>query len=57
MVLELNDKEQEIVKRALETFEHELRDVLLKTDKFEARHELHDEEAMVKKILEKVTWH
>jgi TRAP-type C4-dicarboxylate transport system substrate-binding protein len=57
MVLELNDREQEILKRALNTFEEELRTVIVKTDKRELREDLRGDEVVVKKILEKITWH
>ncbi len=54
MVLELDEKEKEILKRALEIFDEELRGEIVKTDKREWRSALHDEEVVVKKILEKV---
>ncbi len=56
MVLELDDREKEIVKRALESFEKELRGEIVKTDKREWKAALHDDEAVIKKILEKVSW-
>ena len=57
MVLELNDKEQEIVKRALDTFEEELRTVIVKTDRHEAKVDLLADEIVLKKIIDKITWH
>ncbi len=57
MVLELNDREQEIVKRALNTFEEELRTVIVKTDRHEQKLDLLADEALLKGILEKITWH
>jgi len=57
MVLELNDREEEILKRALNTFEEELRTVIGKTDKRELRDNLRDEEIVLKKIMDKITWH
>lgn len=57
MVLEINEKEQEMLKRALDTFEGELRTVIVKTDKRALRQDLRDDEELVKKILEKITWH
>lgn len=55
MVLELDKREKEVLKRALETFEDELRDEIVKTDNRQWRSALHDEETIVKKILEKVS--
>jgi len=57
MVLELNDREQEIVKRALNTFEEELRTVIMKTDRHDQKVDLLAEEAELKKIIDKITWH
>jgi len=57
MVLELNDKEQEILKRALDTFEEELRTVIVKTDRHEAKVDLLADEIVLKKIIDKITWH
>ena len=57
MVLELNDREQEIVKRALDTFEEELRTVIVKTDRHEQKLDLLADEAVLKKIIDKITWH
>jgi len=57
MVLELNDKEQEIVKRALNTFEEELRTVIVKTDRHEQKVDLLADEEVLKKIIDKITWH
>ncbi len=57
MVLELNDREQEILKRALYTFEEELRTVIVKTDRHEQKVDLLADEAVLKKMIEKITWH
>jgi hypothetical protein len=57
MVLELNDREEELLKRALNTFEEELRTVILKTDKRDLRDDLRGDEIVVKKMIEKITWH
>ncbi len=57
MVLELNEKEQEILKRALNTFEEELRTVIVKTDRHEAKVDLLADEVVLKKMIEKITWH
>ncbi len=55
MVLELDDKEKEILKRALESFEEELRGEIVKTDKRKWKAALHDDEIIIKKILERVS--
>ena len=57
MVLELNDREEELLKRALNTFEEELRTVIVKTDRHEAKVDLLADEIIVKKMIEKTTWH
>ncbi len=55
MVLELDEKEKDILRRALETFEGEIRDEIVRTDNRDWKAALHDEEAMIKRILEKVS--
>ncbi len=55
-VLKLTDDERVILKRALESFEGELRDEIVRTEKREWKTALHNEEVVVKKILEKVSW-
>ncbi len=54
MVLELDEKEKEMVKQALESFENELRDLIVRTDKKAARAGLHEDEAVARKVLEKL---
>ena len=54
MVLELDEKEKETVKHALEVLEEELKTVRLKTDKRELRAAIHDDEYMIERILRKV---
>jgi len=54
MVLELDEKEKEMVKRALKSFEEELRSVRVKTDKKEWKAELHGDEDVARKILEDI---
>lgn len=54
MVLELDEKEKEMVKRALKSFEEELRSVRVKTDKKEWKAELHSDEDVARKILEDI---
>lgn len=55
MVLELTEKEKQILKVALESFEDDLRSERLKTDRREWRYALRGEEDVIKKILEKVS--
>ncbi len=57
MVLELNEKEEEILKRALNTFEEELRTVIVKTDRHEQKVGLLADEVILKKMIDKITWH
>jgi len=54
MFLELNDIEKEILKRALESFDNELKEVIVRTDRRDVKMALHGEEDIVRKILEKV---
>lgn len=54
MVLELDEREKEMLKHALEVLEEELKSERVKTDKRVWRAALHDEEYVVKKILKKV---
>ncbi len=57
MVLELNEKEQEILKRALNTFEDELRTIIVKTDRHDQKMDLLADEVLLKKVIDKITWH
>ncbi len=57
MFLELNDIEKEILKRALESFDEELKTVIVRTDRRDVKMALHGEEVVVKKILERVIGH
>ncbi|HXX80107.1 MAG TPA: hypothetical protein VEI46_01040 [Thermodesulfovibrionales bacterium] len=54
MVLEIDEKDREILRHALEVLEEELKAERLKTDKREFRAALHDEEDSIKRILRKV---
>ncbi len=54
MVLELDAKERETLKRALEVLEEKLRNERVKTGKREWRASLRDEEDSIKRILKKV---
>ena len=55
MVLELTEKEKEILKIALESFESDLKDERAKTDKKNWRYALKGEEQVIRSILEKVS--
>ncbi len=55
MVLELDEKEKEVVRFALESFEDELKDERLKTDKKLMREALRHEEDLLKRVLERVS--
>ncbi len=57
MFLELNDIEKEILRRALESFDNELKEVIVRTDRRDVKMALHGEEDVVKKILERVIGH
>ncbi|MBI4848830.1 MAG: hypothetical protein HY808_09690 [Nitrospirae bacterium] len=55
MVFELTDIEKEMLKRALESFEEEVRYERVRTDDRELKAILHNDEDIIKKILEKVS--
>ncbi len=55
MVFELTETEKNILKRALESFEGELRNEIVRTDDRELKAILHNDESVIKKILEKVS--
>ncbi len=55
MVLELDEKETELLKHALESFDNELRTLIARTDKRDARAELHSDEVVARRLLESVT--
>jgi len=55
-VLEMNEAEKEMLKRALESFEGELRNEIVRTDDRELKAILHEDETVIKKILEKVSF-
>jgi|GEM_PF-6127368 len=54
MVLELNDSERKIVKRALEVLDEELKTVRVKMDKKGDKVELREEEHEIEELLAKV---
>ncbi|MEW6599806.1 MAG: hypothetical protein AB1499_02440 [Nitrospirota bacterium] len=55
MVFELTEIEKDVLKRALESFEGELRNEIVKTDDRELKVVLHNDEIVIKKILERVS--
>ncbi len=55
MMLELTDKETEMLRQALESFDDELRNLIARTDRKEDRVELHDDEMVARKLLKKMT--
>ncbi len=57
MFLELDEREKEILKRALESFDEELKSEIVRTDKRDWKIALHGDEVVVKKILERVIGH
>ncbi len=54
MILEIDEKEREMLKYALEFLEEEIRSERMKTDKRVYRAALNDEEDSIKRILKKV---
>ncbi|MBI5740672.1 MAG: hypothetical protein HZA16_08115 [Nitrospirae bacterium] len=56
VVLEMNEAEKEMLKRALESFEGELRNEIVRTDDRELKKLLHEDEDVIKKILDKVSF-
>ncbi len=55
MILELTEKEREILRIALESFEDDIKGERMRTDKKEWRYALRGEEDVIKRILEKVS--
>jgi hypothetical protein len=55
MNLELNDKEKETLKHALEVYLSDLREEIVKTEAHTWKRDLHQEEEMIKKILDKLS--
>lgn len=54
MMLELSDKEKEILKHALEDYLSNLREEIVKTEAHNWKRDLHAEEDVIKKVLEKL---
>jgi hypothetical protein len=53
--MELNDKEKEIIKHALECYLSDLREEIVKTEAHQWKPPLHDEEDVIKKVIEKLS--
>lgn len=51
MALELNDKEKEIIKHALEVYLSDLREEIVKTEAHTWKRPLHEEEEVIKKVI------
>jgi hypothetical protein len=51
MMLELSDKEKEILKHALESYLSNLREEIVKTEAHQWKPPLHEEENVIKKII------
>ncbi len=51
MALELNDKEKQILKHALEVYLGELREEIVKTEAHQWKPPLHEEEEVIKKFI------
>ena len=55
MILELNDKETEVLKLVLKSFDAELRGEISKTDDRDYKTALHGEGDVIRKLIEKVS--
>jgi hypothetical protein len=55
MILELDEKEKEVLKLVLKSFDAELRGEIGKTDNRGYKAALHGEEDVIKKLIEKVS--
>jgi hypothetical protein len=54
MQLELNDKERGVVRHALQVYLSDLREEIVKTEKHEWRQGLHEEEDVLKQVIERL---
>jgi hypothetical protein len=54
-MLELDDKEKEVLKHAIQTYLSDLREEVVKTEAHQWKRDLHAEEDVIKKILEKLS--
>jgi len=55
MNLELNEKEKETLKHALEVYLSDLREEIVKTEAHTWKRDLHQEEDIIKKIIQKIS--
>jgi hypothetical protein len=55
MILELSDKEKEILKHALGCYLSDLREEIVKTEAHQWKPPLHEEEDLLKKLIEKLS--
>jgi hypothetical protein len=55
MILEISEKEKEILKHILEFYLGELREEVVKTEDVKWKPPLHEEEDMIKKLIAKVS--
>ena len=55
MNLELNPKEKETLRHALEVYLSDLREEIVKTEAHTWKRDLHQEEDIIKKLLEKIS--
>ena len=55
MVLELSDKEKEILKHAIGIYLSDLREEIVKTEAHQWKPPLHEEEDVLKKLLDKLS--
>ena len=54
MNLELTDRERDVIRRALEVYLSDLRGEITKTEKHEWKVGLHEEEDVLKRVIEKL---
>jgi hypothetical protein len=55
MILELSDKEKETLKHALESYLSDLREEIVKTEAHQWKPPLHEEEDVIKKLIDKLS--
>ncbi len=55
MQFDLTDEEAKVLKHALETYYSDLREEIVKTEAHTWKRDLHKEEGVVKKIIEKLS--
>ena len=54
MNLELNEKEKDVIRHALEVYLSDLREEIVKTEKHKVKVELHEEEDILKATIQKL---